>query len=488
MQLTELLSVLPFYRATKPIENIVINGLKMDNREIEQDDVFICIKGFTVDGHDFAHQAVKSGAKVVVSERELEISNAITIIVPDTMRALSLLAAHFYQFPTKDFPLIGITGTNGKTTITYILETIFNEHKQKTGLIGTIQLKIGDESYPIKNTTPDALSLQKIFKQMKDEQIDVCMMEVSSHALHLGRVHGTEFDIGVFTNLSQDHLDYHKTMEDYLHAKTLLFSQLGNNYDGKKKYAIINIDDKVSSTVMASTAQHILTFSCETDADVYATEIKLLMTGSNFTLHTPLGEVKIKSQLIGKFNVSNMLAAVTVAIAMEVPLLTIKHALESISGVAGRFEQVQAGQNFATIVDYAHTPDSLQNVLETIAEFKQNKVYVVVGTGGDRDRTKRPLMAQVALDYADKVIFTSDNPRTEDPQDILNDMTQSLTDSHFEVIIDRQEAIDRAVQLAEDGDTILIAGKGHETYQEVNGKRYDFDDCKVAEQAILNKE
>lgn len=488
MLLTELLSVLPFYEATDDVNDVTVNNLKMDHREIENNDVFICIKGFTVDGHDFAEQAVQNGAKVIISERDLNIANVLTVIVPNTTRALSLLAAKFYKYPTKELPLVGITGTNGKTTITYLLERIMNEHHEKTGLIGTIQLKIGDKSFPIKNTTPDALFLQKTFRDMVTNQVDIGIMEVSSHALHLGRVHGTEFDIAVFTNLSQDHLDYHKTMEDYLQAKTLLFSQLGNDYSNGKKLAIVNRDDQYSDVIITSTAQPVLTFSCEQEADVYATNIQLKMSGSSFMLHTPVGDIAINSHLIGKFNISNMLAAVTASLALDIPLKTIKQALESIKGVSGRFEQVQVGQDFATIVDYAHTPDSLENVLQTIDEFKESNVYVVVGTGGDRDRTKRPLMAKVALKYADHVIFTSDNPRTEDPNAILKDMVESLTDEHYDVVIDRREAINQAVQLANTGDTILIAGKGHETYQEINGKRYDFDDREVAKEAILAKE
>jgi len=486
MQLQELLQTLPFYTSTSPIENITINGLKMDHREIQQGDMFVCIKGFTVDGHQFAEQAIQNGATVVVAERPLHLSAGVTIIVPDTTRVLAMLTAKYYHYPTHEFPLVGITGTNGKTTTSYLLEAICKAHEQKTGLIGTIQMKIGDQATPIKNTTPDALHLQRIFHQMLEQQVDIAVMEVSSHALDLGRVFGTDFDIAVFTNLSQDHLDYHKDMDDYLRAKALLFTGLGNSYK-RKKYAVLNADDAHSDIIRKSTSQPVITYGIDTKSDILATNINYQLKHTTFTLETPVGKTTITSKLIGTFNIYNMLAASAVAVLLNIPLATIKKALENIQGVDGRFEQVSAGQRYAVIVDYAHTPDSLENVLQTIKEFATQKTYVVVGTGGDRDRTKRPLMAQVAAKYSDVAIFTSDNPRTESPKAILNDMTTGLTYTNYKVIENRKEAIYDAIDLAEDGDIILIAGKGHETYQEINGVRYDFDDRVVAEKAIKEK-
>lgn len=487
MELKHLLQCLPVYETIDVDLNININTLQMDHREVKQGDLFICIKGFTVDGHQFAKQAYENGAIVVVAEKKLE-DHIPTIVVPDTKRALALLAATFYNYPTNKFKLIGITGTNGKTTITYLLEKIYQTYGLKTGLIGTIQMKIGHKAFPIKNTTPDALRLQQSFANMVEQDVDVVMMEVSSHALDLGRVYGANFDIALFTNLSQDHLDYHKDMNDYLRAKTLLFTGLGTGYDGEhKKYAILNADDISSETIAKSTAQPIVTYGLNERANIYATNIKITHLGTQFDVITPKGTMHIHSQLIGKFNIYNMLAAITVAYVENIPFDIIKTALESISGVDGRFERVDAGQDFAVIVDYAHTPDSLENVLETIKEFAEKKVYVVVGTGGDRDRSKRPLMANIAIQYGDLAIFTSDNPRTEDPKAILNDMTEHLTVNNFEVIENRRDAIYRAVNLAAEGDIILIAGKGHETYQEINGVRYDFDDRIVAREAIEEK-
>lgn len=487
MRLEELLSVLPIYQLKNINESIEINEIKMDNRTVEQGDLFICIKGFTVDGHDFALGALERGALAIVCERELNIKNAPLVIVPDTTRALALMANKFYRYPTRDLELVGITGTNGKTTTTYLLENIFRHYDKKTGIIGTIQLKIGEETRALKNTTPDALQLQTYFAEMVEREIDVAFMEVSSHALDLGRVYGCDFDVALFTNLSQDHLDYHENMENYLEAKTLLFTSLGNAYNDKQKFAIFNADDVRSKMMIQKTMQPIVTYGIKRDADIMAKDIKYTLTSTTFTVVTPKGNFTVNSQLNGEFNVYNMLAAITVAYVKKIPLSVIKEALEDIVGVDGRFERVDVGQDYAVIVDYAHTPDSLENVLQTIEQFAEQKIYVVVGTGGDRDRTKRPLMAEVAVKYSDWTIFTSDNPRTEDPHAILHDMTDGLTANNYEVIENRKQAIERAVSLAKKGDVILIAGKGHETYQEINGVRHDFDDRLVAKNAIKQR-
>ncbi|HLS20144.1 MAG TPA: UDP-N-acetylmuramoyl-L-alanyl-D-glutamate--2,6-diaminopimelate ligase [Bacillota bacterium] len=487
MNLAELVTALPIYQTESILKHVKVNSLQVDSREVKRGDLFICIKGFTVDGHNFAKQAEKNGAVAVVAERELQLSIP-TIIVPDTTRALAKMATKFYNHPTEQLQLIGITGTNGKTTITYILEAIFQAYQQKTGVIGTIQMKIGNQSIPIVNTTPDAFQLQRSFNEMVKQKVEVVMMEVSSHALDLGRVAGCNFDIAIYTNLSQDHLDYHKNMDDYLRAKTLLFSQLGNSYAHEQpKFAIVNDDDPYRDAVIKSTTQNVITYGLTDNALIYATNINLQPTETMFELHTPKGSVAINSELIGKFNVYNMLAAASAAYVKDVPLNIIKQALEKISGVSGRFERVDVGQDYTVIVDYAHTPDSLENVLQTIKQFAQHKIYVVVGTGGDRDRTKRPLMANVAIEYAHYTFFTSDNPRTEKPEAIIDDMVSHLTDEHYTVIVDRQEAIYEAIKRAETDDIVLIAGKGHETGQEINGKIYPFDDREVAKKAIKRK-
>ncbi|HLR62210.1 MAG TPA: UDP-N-acetylmuramoyl-L-alanyl-D-glutamate--2,6-diaminopimelate ligase [Lentibacillus sp.] len=488
MRLSELLSVLPFYNASAELNDIEISGVETDSRNIEKGNLFICIEGFTVDGHDFIGQAADNGAYAVLTEKEVSASVPV-IRVDDTSKAMAMLASKFYDYPTRQFPLIGVTGTNGKTTVTYLLESIFQQYKRKTGIIGTIQMKIGQEAYAIHNTTPDALYLQKTFHQMNEQDVDAGIMEVSSHALDMGRTHGCDYDIAIFTNLSQDHLDYHPDMSDYLHAKSLLFAQLGNTYnEGQKKFAVINEDDPYSAFLKKSTAQHVITYGCQDGAQVRAKDINLEVTKTTFTMNSPIGSVKINSSLIGKFNVYNMLAASAAAISADIPLEVIKEALENMQGVSGRFQPVEGSHEFAAVVDYAHTPDSLENVLQTIKGFAENNVYVVVGCGGDRDKTKRPLMASIALKYADEAIFTSDNPRTEDPQAILDDMTEGLDGTHYTVIENRKDAIFHSINLAEKGDIVLIAGKGHEAYQDIGRNRYDFDDREVAKEAILAKE
>lgn len=469
-------------------EDVTINEIKMDSREVNQGDLFICINGYTVDGHDYVDQAIANGAVAIVSEKLIHVP-ICTIIVPDSLRALAMIVAHFYDYPTTKFPLIGITGTNGKTTITYLIESILNEYRIKTGVIGTIQMKIGNHLFPVQNTTPDSLFLQKSFHKMVEWNVDAAIMEVSSHALDMGRVFGCDFDIAVFSNLSQDHLDYHKNMDDYLRAKSLLFAQLGNTYkETNRKFAVINVDDNSHEVIERSTAQHIVTYGCKADAVIKATNIQLEANRTNFTLNTPVGNVLINSKLIGMFNIYNMLAAVGVAIVLDIPLLTVKTALEKITGISGRFEPIESDQNFTTIVDYAHTPDSLENVLQVIKDFAKRNIYVVVGCGGDRDKSKRPQMAAIALKYADKVIFTSDNPRTEDPQVILQDMIFGQKETHYEIIEDRRQAIYHAINLASEQDIVLIAGKGHETYQLIGDTKYRFDDREIAKNAILSKE
>ncbi|API93795.1 MULTISPECIES: UDP-N-acetylmuramoyl-L-alanyl-D-glutamate--2,6-diaminopimelate ligase [unclassified Virgibacillus] len=489
MKLEELLSCIPFYKTTENVSDLNIDKIVMDSRKVKPGDLFICISGYTVDGHDFVNQAEANGAVAIIAEKPVD-SKLPVILVPDSKRALSILAVKYYDNPTGKFSLIGVTGTNGKTTVTYLLEAIFKLAKQKTGVIGTLHMKIDDETYPVINTTPDALSLQQTFDKMAKQHIEQAIMEVSSHALVQGRVHGCDYDIAVFTNLSQDHLDFHKDMDDYLRAKSLLFAQMGNHYDTeKRKYAVLNQDEPASELLKQSTAQHVITYGIDRDAQVMASDIELGATGIYFQLKTPIGNIHIKSKLMGTFNVYNMLAASAAAIVSNISLDTIQEAFEQIEGVNGRFEPVNEGQSFAVIVDYAHTPDSLENVLQTVKEFAKQRVFVVVGCGGDRDKTKRPVMAQIAVKYADKPIFTSDNPRTEDPMAILEDMTNGLdNDATYEVIADRKAAIHEALNQAADDDIIVIAGKGHETYQQIGHTKYDFDDREVARQAILAKE
>ncbi|GGJ55088.1 UDP-N-acetylmuramoyl-L-alanyl-D-glutamate--2,6-diaminopimelate ligase [Anoxybacillus voinovskiensis] len=469
-------------------ENPTITSIEMDSRKVTKGALFICIKGFTVDGHAFASQAVANGAVAVIAERPVDVPVPV-VLVRDSKRAMAVLADAFYGQPTHKLHLIGVTGTNGKTTTTHLIEQIFRKAEKKTGLIGTLYTKIGDETYDVQNTTPESLVLQQTFKQMVDAGVDVAMMEVSSHALHMGRVHGCDYDVAVFTNLTQDHLDYHHTMEEYRLAKGLLFAQLGNRFDHTRpKFAILNNDDSASEQYKRMTAATIITYGIETKSDIMAKAIDITPSGMVFTIVTPTEETQIQTKLIGRFNVYNILAATAACLASGVSLSTIVEAIGEIQGVPGRFETVDEGQNFTVIVDYAHTPDSLENVLKTIRQFAKRNIYVVVGCGGDRDRTKRPLMAKIAVQHADVAIFTSDNPRSEQPEAILQDMEDGVRGESYVSIVDRKEAIRYAIQQAQAGDVILIAGKGHETYQIIGEQVLHFDDRLVAREAIKERE
>ncbi|WP_282033513.1 UDP-N-acetylmuramoyl-L-alanyl-D-glutamate--2,6-diaminopimelate ligase [Metabacillus indicus] len=468
-------------------ENPEILSIEMDSREVKQDSLFICISGYTVDGHDYAEQAVRNGAAAVLSEKPLDLPVPV-VVVKNTKRAMALLADAFYGHPTQGMHLIGVTGTNGKTSTTHLIEKILQNAGKTTGLIGTMYIKIGDEELSVKNTTPESLTLQKTFRTMADKGVSHGVMEVSSHALHMGRVHGCDYDVAVFTNLTQDHLDYHETMDAYRAAKGLLFSQLGNTFNpDKPKTAVLNADDPASGEFMSMTAAHILTYGIDSECDVSARNIVMSPSGTAFDLVTPFGSQNIKMKLIGKFSIYNALAAASACLASGVSLEIVAGTLAEIEGVRGRFEVVDGGQDFSVIVDYAHTPDSLENVLKTVKQFAAGKTFVIVGCGGDRDRTKRAIMAQIAVKYAEEPIFTSDNPRSEEPAAILKEMEEGVEEAYFHTIEKREDAIFYAVNEAKAGDVILIAGKGHETYQIIGSEVFDFDDREVALRAVQFK-
>ena len=465
-------------------ENIEIESIENDNRKVKQGSLFICIKGYRVDGHDFAKDAEKKGAVAVLAEKELPLQIPV-IVVKDTKRAITLLADFFYGHPTQKINLIGITGTNGKTTTSHLIEKIFSDQGQVTGLIGTMYTKMAGEKFETKNTTPEGLTLQKTFKQMVDRNVSTAIMEVSSHALVEGRVHGCDFDIAVFTNLTQDHLDYHKTMDEYRRAKGLLFSQLGNAFhDHKPKYAVLNADDDASQEYKSITAARVITYGIDHEADFRATNMKMDVNGTSFDLINPFGSHQVKMKMIGKFSVYNVLASIATSVVAGIPLNHIIASLEEVEGVSGRFEAVNAGQDFSVIVDYSHTPDSLENALNTVRQLAKKRIFVVVGCGGDRDKSKRPLMAKIACTLSTDPVFTSDNPRSEDPDMILRDMEAGVTGETFKSIPDRRKAIQFVVNEAKEGDAILIAGKGHETYQIIGQEIFDFDDRIVAKEAI----
>lgn len=472
--------------------NIPIQGIQYDSRRIQPGDLFICLQGHTVDGHDYVEKALLNGAVAILAQQPVNAPAHIPIVqVPDTRRAMAVIADVFYASPTEKLRVIGVTGTNGKTTTTNIIQQLLNANSFQSGLIGTINIKYGGVEVESVNTTPDTLELQGVFHDMLTHDMTHVAMEVSSHALALGRTRGTRFQTAVFTNLTQDHLDYHKTIDEYAQAKGLLFSQLGNTYGDANTVAVLNADDPMSKTYAEMTSAQILTYGIHAPADIYATDIQLTPKGTSFTLHTYNGSVSLETKLIGEFNVYNMLAAISAVMVEGVDLGAIKDSIEQIEGIPGRFEAVDAGQPFAVIVDYAHTADSLENVLKTARQFTKGTITCVVGCGGDRDATKRPLMAAMAEAYSDYVVLTSDNPRSENPQIILTDMEKGMNgilDKTYSKIANRKEAIAHAILhnpfSLTSNDCIVIAGKGHENYQIIGSNKTPFDDRLVAREYL----
>ncbi|HEX7056040.1 MAG TPA: UDP-N-acetylmuramoyl-L-alanyl-D-glutamate--2,6-diaminopimelate ligase [Bacilli bacterium] len=468
-----------------------ITGIQTDSRKVQPGDLFICVPGLVFDGHDFAADAAANGAAALVVERDVAVGLP-KLFVKDCRYAMAVIASHFYGYPGREMRLIGVTGTNGKTTTTYLIEQILRQNGFRTGLMGTIRMKIGNHFYNADRTTQDVVELQQNLRLMADEKTDYCVMEVSSHALELGRVKGLRYRSAVFTNLTQDHLDYHLTMENYKAAKGLLFSRLGNEFEpdlARACYAVLNADDPASAEYARMTSAQTVTYGVDNDADVKASNVKITANGTSFYVSTFAGTAEMNIKLIGKFNVYNCLAAFAACLAERIPFAQIKHSLETAQNVAGRMEPVQAGQDFLVVVDYAHTPDGLQNALHAIRQFAAGRIITVFGCGGDRDRTKRPIMGKIAGQMSDYVIVTSDNPRTEEPLQILRDIAPGIEASGIgkdccEMIVSRKEAIRQAVRLASKGDVVLIAGKGHETYQLINGVAYEFDDRLAAIEAI----
>lgn len=491
MLLTELATYLIASRIYGD-EETLCQGIAIDSRRVKAGDLFICLPGHTVDGHDFAPQAAEQGAVALVVERHLEHIHLPQLQVKDSRLAMAVLSNVFYNTPSSRMKVIGVTGTNGKTTTTYLIERILADQGKNTGLIGTIERKYGGQAFPMPRTTPESLDLQHYLDEMVQSGAEYCVMEVSSHALEQGRVKGTRFRTAVFTNLTQDHLDYHHTMEEYRAAKGLFFSRLGNAYERDpelRSYAVLNVDDSASDYFAKQTAAEIVTYGVENKADIQASSIAVTAKGTSFHVDTFQGSTDITLRMVGKFNVYNALAAIAAALLEGVPLNRIKASLEALKGVDGRVEAVDEGQSFAVIVDYAHTPDGLENVLRTVADFAEGRVICVFGCGGDRDRTKRPMMGKIAARYAQHVIITSDNPRTEDPKAILIDIAAGLKEDNvpeerYELIVERREAIQKAIEMASSEDVVLIAGKGHETYQLIGTAVHDFDDRIVAKEAI----
>ena len=467
--------------------DITISKIEFDSRKIELNDVFVAIKGTLSDGHHFIDKALNLGAIAVVCEEFPDvIVNGVTYIkVKDTNEALAFLAANYYENPSENIRLIGVTGTNGKTTIASLLYQLFKKAGYKVGLLSTVKILVDETEYKATHTTPDSLTLNFYLDQMIQEGCEFCFMEVSSHGIHQKRTEALHFTGGVFTNLSHDHLDYHKTFAEYRDVKKLFFDNLP-----KAAFAITNVDDKNGAVMLQNTKAKKLTYALKSYADYKAQILENQLSG----LLLKINDNEVWVKLIGSFNAYNLLAIYGVAVELGIENVEALRLLSELESVSGRFQFIVSEANITAIVDYAHTPDALENVLKTIEDIrtKNEQLITVVGCGGDRDKTKRPIMAHIASSLSDKAIFTSDNPRTENPETIIDQMEQGVEPQNFKktmAILDRKQAIKTACQFANPNDIILIAGKGHETYQEINGVRHDFDDLKMVTELLqqLNK-
>lgn len=457
---------------------VAIKDLQVDSRKVSSGTCFIAIKGAAADGHSFIETAIQNGASVIVCEKMPEaLNNDVTYVeVENSSIAAGLISHQFYGEPSKKLKLVGVTGTNGKTTIATLLWKLFTAMGYTCGLVSTVQNQVGEKIIESTHTTPDAISLNALLKQMLDEGCDYVFMECSSHAIQQNRIAGLEFTGGIFSNITHDHLDYHKTFDEYIRVKKSWFDGLP-----KTAFAISNLDDKRGAVMLQNTNAKKYFYSLSTLADFKGKIIENSLLG----LHMLINDIDVHFKLIGAFNAYNLLAVYGTAVNLGKDKNEILQYLSSLSGAEGRFDYIlSANENIVGIVDYAHTPDALLNVLATIKNLRQGveKIITVVGCGGNRDTTKRPVMAEVACQYSDKVIFTSDNPRNEDPLEILKDMEAGVnvvSRKKYITIADRREAIKTAVSLGEKEDIILVAGKGHEKYQDIKGVKYDFDDKKV---------
>lgn len=480
-----------------------IQGLFYDSRKVEPGGLFFALRGVEFDGHRFLETAAKAGAVAVVVEDESSVPSGVTRVrVTDARLAMSRMAAAFYRNPTATVPLIGITGTNGKTTSTYLIESILEEAGIPAAVLGTVSYRFRERSIPAPHTTPESVDLQMILRDLVDMGAGGVVMEVSSHALEQHRVDGCQFDVGIFTNLTRDHLDYHHDMKSYLSCKMRLFSELLVADETKPvRRAAINIDDPHGHLIARGAACPVITYGLVADSHVTARDVKFSVAGISGTLVTPKGDVPFHSRMLGRFNLYNILSAATAGVALDLPLSAIQAGIEKHRKVPGRLERVENDRNITLLVDYAHTGDALENVLRTVTDLATGRIITVFGCGGDRDRGKRPVMGEVAVTYSDLAIITSDNPRTEKPGAIIEDIRSGILplgikeydetelaagfeEKGFTAIESRREAIRLAVRLAKPGDIVLLAGKGHEDYQIIGKVKHHFDDREEAAAAF----
>lgn len=464
------------------LTDIIVSNIQFDSRDVGRGDVFVAVKGSTSDGHDYIDQTIDKGAVAIVLERLPEnIQEGVNyIIVENSAEALGIIASNFYDNPSEKLTLVGVTGTNGKSTTVTLLYRLFTKLGYKTGLLSTINNVIGNNIIPSTHTTPDPISLNALLAKMVEEECTYAFMEVSSHAIHQNRIAGLHFAGGIFTNLSHDHLDYHKTFSDYIKAKKAFFDHLPEN-----AFVLVNKDDANGIVMLQNCVANKNTYSLSSMADYKAKVIENSISG----IQLEIDGNQVYTQLVGKFNAYNILVVYATASLLGMDALEILTVLSGLKSAEGRFDIVQSKGSVTSIIDYAHTPDALKNVLETIREVREGNenIITVIGCGGDRDKAKRPMMAKIACELSDQVVFTSDNPRGEDPLAIIEDMKRGLDPNHFKkylIISDRAEAIKTACSIASSGDIILIAGKGHEKYQEIKGERFPFDDKEQIENVL----
>lgn len=484
MKLTKLFENIPAVKVPKRFASCNVQSICVDSRKAEKGSLFIAIFGAAQDGSKFIDEAIERGSTVIVKNKGARGNasfpeDVCVIEVADTRVFLKDILRQFYGNPSKKVKTIGVTGTNGKTTVTYLIESILQQAKKTSGVLGTINYRIGKKIFPSPNTTPGVLENQQFLSSLAHQKIDHCIMEVSSHALEQGRVDLVDFVTAVFTNLTSDHLDYHKNVENYFLAKAKLFQNLT-----PKATAVINVDDSYGQRLVKMTKAKVLTYGVEKAADIQAINIEPSILGSQFLLKTPQGSIQAKTKLIGLHNVYNILSAVGACVASRVDLPTIKKAIEKFSNVPGRLEKVEAGQKFHVFVDYAHTEDGLENVLNSLRKVSRSRIITVFGCGGDRDRTKRPKMGKVVSHLSDTAIVTSDNPRSEDPLAIINEILPGFEKKNYIVVVDRKHAIEAALTLAKENDIVLIAGKGHENYQIFKDKTIHFDDRETVREIL----
>lgn len=473
------------YEVIKGNEESKVQNIRYDNRKIEQGDAFVCVKGFKVDGHSFIGDAIKKGANVLIVQEDVSVQEDITIIkVRDTRKALAIMSSNYFGNPKDKLKIIGITGTNGKTTSAFIIKSILEKAGFMTGLIGTIANYIGNKKVDAVRTTPESYELHELFKNMVDAGVEYCVMEVSSHSLELDRVYGIQFEEGIFTNLTRDHLDFHKTFENYYNAKFKLFE--------RSNHSIINLDDPYGANIVKDIEERgvktkVSTFSIEKESDFKAFEIKSHSNGSEFKVNLEKVE-EFYINIPGEYNIYNSLGCIICAHNLNIPMDKIKEGLSDVV-IPGRCELVAKDKNlpYSIIIDYAHTPDGLENVLTTVKAFTKNRMISVFGCGGDRDKVKRPQMGKIGCELSDIVIITSDNPRSEEPMDIINDIVKPLNYDNFVIEVNRKEAIRKAMNMALEGDVIVIAGKGHETYQILKDETIHFDEREVVYDILEGK-